>query len=156
MRHPSAPRKTSNACPTRRCPYEADTEITGHPILHLFVSSTAPDGDFFVYLEDVDENGEALLVTEGQLRAGFAVLRNNDKMILAGTKGIDVKPELPWHGFEKNDWNPEVFANDAVVELVIDYFPNVMGLPERAPTPRDHRLCGLSHLPPESGHQPEE
>jgi putative CocE/NonD family hydrolase len=104
-------------------PLDVDTEITGHPIAHLFVSSTAPDGDFFVYLEDVDENGEALLVTEGQLRAGFAHLESNDSMILAGAKGIDVKPELPWHGFEAEDYDPEIFADNAVVELAIDLFP---------------------------------
>ena len=102
---------------------DTNTEVTGHPIVHLFASSTAPDGDFFVYLEDVDEDGEALLVTEGQLRAGFAHIETNDSMILAGTKGIDVKPELPWHGFEKDDYNPDIFANGAVVELVIDLFP---------------------------------
>lgn len=102
---------------------EANTEVTGHPVVHLFVSSTADDGDFFVYLEDVDEKGEALLVTEGQLRAAFATLKNNDRMILQGARGIDVKPELPWHGFEERDYNPHVFANGAVAELVIDLFP---------------------------------
>lgn len=111
-------------CLTYTCePLDTSVEVTGHPIVHLFVSSSAPDGDFFVYLEDVDENGEALLVTEGQLRAGFAHLESNDSMILAGAKGIDVKPELPWHGFEAEDYESEVFADQAVVELVIDLFP---------------------------------
>ncbi|MBX7256596.1 MAG: CocE/NonD family hydrolase [Candidatus Hydrogenedentes bacterium] len=104
-------------------PLDNDTEVTGHPIVHINASSTAPDADFFVYLEDVDERGEALLVTEGQLRAGFAGLHDNNRMILRGTTGIDVKPELPWHGFEKADYNPQVFANNAVVELVVDLFP---------------------------------
>lgn len=124
---PSAPpirtEKDKQCVTYTSAPLDANTEVTGHPILHLFVSSTAPDGDFFVYLEDVDEDGEALLVTEGQLRAGFAHIESNDSMILAGAKGIDVKPELPWHGFEKADYNPEIFANGAVVELVIDFFP---------------------------------
>jgi len=45
-------------------PLEQDIEVTGHPIVNLWVSSTADNGDFFVYLEDVDERGEAYYVTE--------------------------------------------------------------------------------------------
>jgi hypothetical protein len=43
-------------------------EITGHPVVTLYVTSTAKDGAFYVYLEDVDENGKVTYVTEGQLR----------------------------------------------------------------------------------------
>ncbi|HEX8145431.1 MAG TPA: CocE/NonD family hydrolase [Pyrinomonadaceae bacterium] len=50
-------------------PLEQDIEVTGHPIITLFVSSTATDGNFFVYLEDVDEASQAHYVTEGMLRA---------------------------------------------------------------------------------------
>ena len=46
-----------------------DTEITGHPLVTLYASSTAEDGAFFVYLEDVDENGRVTYITEGHLRA---------------------------------------------------------------------------------------
>ena len=45
-----------------------DVEITGHPVVTLYVTSTAKDGAFYVYLEDVDENGKVTYVTEGQLR----------------------------------------------------------------------------------------
>ncbi len=44
-------------------------EMTGHPVAHLWVSSTAADGDFFVYLEQVAPDGSAAYVTEGSLRA---------------------------------------------------------------------------------------
>ena len=50
-------------------PLEQDLEVTGHPIAHLFLSSTATDGALFVYLEDVDENGAVTYVTEGELKA---------------------------------------------------------------------------------------
>lgn len=50
-------------------PLEHDMEITGHPVVTLFVSSTATDGQFFVYLEEVDEAGRIRYVTEGELRA---------------------------------------------------------------------------------------
>ena len=50
-------------------PLAEDTEITGYPIVTLYVTSTATDGAFFVYLEEVDENGRVTYLTEGQLRA---------------------------------------------------------------------------------------
>ena len=50
-------------------PLTDDVEITGHPVVTRYVASTATDGAFYVYLEDVDENGRVIYVTEGQLRA---------------------------------------------------------------------------------------
>ena len=50
-------------------PFAKDTEITGHPVITLFVSSTQADGAFFVYLEDVSPDGKVTYITEGQLRA---------------------------------------------------------------------------------------
>jgi len=102
---------------------DKDMEVTGHPLVRLWASSTAPDGDFFVYLEDVEPGGEALLVTEGQLRAGFALLRDNNTMIHGGITRVDVMPELPWHGFEKAQYNAQIFADDALIELVMDLNP---------------------------------
>jgi len=55
-------------CYTSR-PLEKDTEVTGSPTVNLFLSSTASDGEFFAYLEDVDIKGRVLYVTEGELRA---------------------------------------------------------------------------------------
>jgi hypothetical protein len=104
-------------------PVSSDTEVTGHPVAHLWVSSSADDGDFFLYLEDVDPSGPAMLVTEGQLRAGFAQLYDSKNMIRGGKFNVNVLPDLPWHGFQKNEFNPNVFANSAVVELVIDLNP---------------------------------
>jgi putative CocE/NonD family hydrolase len=44
-------------------------EVTGHPIVSLFVASSADDGVFIAYLEDVAPDGRVTLVTEGMLRA---------------------------------------------------------------------------------------
>ena len=104
-------------------PMEKDMEVTGHPLVHFWAKSTADDGDFYVYLEDVDEKGEALLVTEGVLRAGFARLVSNDREIWSGRYGVDVLPELPWHGFEKADYVPNIFAGSKAVELTLDLKP---------------------------------
>jgi putative CocE/NonD family hydrolase len=43
-------------------------EVTGHPLVCLYLTSTAKDGNIFAYLEDVDEQGGVTYVTEGMLR----------------------------------------------------------------------------------------
>ncbi|MEO8449179.1 MAG: CocE/NonD family hydrolase [Gemmatimonadota bacterium] len=49
-------------------PLASDVEVTGHPVVTLWVTSSATDGQFYVYLEDVDSAGRVRYVTEGQLR----------------------------------------------------------------------------------------
>jgi len=103
-------------------PIERDTEVTGHPIIRFWVSSTADNGDFFVYLEDVDEQGEGYYVTEGKLRAGFARLVPQEEMLTPGTN-IKILPHLPYHGYKDTDYVDEIFAKGNIVELVIDLHP---------------------------------
>jgi len=103
-------------------PLSGDTEVTGHPIVHVWASSTADDGDVFFFLEDVDRQGRAVLVTEYGHRAGFATLHDNDEMI-PRNPGIDVLPDLPWHGYRRADYTDRVFAGGAVVEVVTDLYP---------------------------------
>ncbi len=55
-------------------PLDSMLEVTGFPMAHLWVSSTAKDGDFFLYLEDVFEKGYSNYVTEGALRASHRQL----------------------------------------------------------------------------------
>jgi uncharacterized protein len=50
-------------------PLESDLEITGYPLVTLYVTSTHDDGAFFVYLEEVDSYGRVTYITEGLLRA---------------------------------------------------------------------------------------
>jgi len=50
-------------------PFAEDTEITGHPVITLFLESTHEDGLFIAYLEDVAPDGTVTYITEGQLRA---------------------------------------------------------------------------------------
>ncbi len=49
-------------------PLEENLEITGNPIITLNLSSTHEDGAIFVYLEDVDKEGNVIYITEGNLR----------------------------------------------------------------------------------------
>jgi len=55
-------------------PLIEDLEVTGHPVVHLWTSSTATDGDFFVYLEEVDRQGFSHYLSEGTLRASHRAL----------------------------------------------------------------------------------
>lgn len=80
-------------------PFEADTEITGHPIIDLFITSTATDGAFFVYLEDIDEKGIATYLTEGTLRALHRKI---------STETPPYKMLVPYHSFKKKDAMPLV------------------------------------------------
>ncbi|KAA3448145.1 family S15 peptidase [Mesorhizobium sp. SARCC-RB16n] len=50
-------------------PLTHDLEITGHPVVHLSITSTREDGNFFVYLEAVRPDGVSCYLTDGQLRA---------------------------------------------------------------------------------------
>jgi hypothetical protein len=50
-------------------PLPTDLEVTGQAVVTLEVTSTASDGNFFVYLEDVAPEGTSTYVTEGMLRA---------------------------------------------------------------------------------------
>jgi putative CocE/NonD family hydrolase len=80
-------------------PLDADIEITGHPVVSLFITSTHTDGAFFVYLEEVDENGKVAYLTEGELRA---LHRRVSK------EQAPVKLPIPYHSFLKKDAMPLV------------------------------------------------
>jgi putative CocE/NonD family hydrolase len=50
-------------------PLANDTEVTGHPVAHLWISADAPDVNVLVYLEEVDSVGHSKFVTDGVMRA---------------------------------------------------------------------------------------
>lgn len=87
-----------------------DMEVTGSPIAHLWISSTARDGDFFVYLEDVDEQGIPHYVTEGALRASHRKL----------SEAPFNNPGLPYHRSYAEDI---LKLNGKPVELIFDLHP---------------------------------
>jgi putative CocE/NonD family hydrolase len=49
-------------------PFEGDSELTGHAIVHLNMSTSEHDGAVFVYLSEVEAEGTTRYITEGQLR----------------------------------------------------------------------------------------
>ena len=52
----------------------SDTEVTGDALVDLWMSSTAPDGNIFVYLEDVAPDGRVTQVTDARLKASVRKL----------------------------------------------------------------------------------
>jgi uncharacterized protein len=97
-------------------PLAQDTEVTGHPLLELVLSSSEAEGDVFAYLEDVAPDGSSLLVTEGQLRANY-------HRLVPGGPARGARPELPWQGFAANDYRPRPFAKGKQVRLRMDMMP---------------------------------
>ena len=91
---------------------ECDTEITGHPVVHLYVHSNTTDGQFFVYLETVDPDGRVRMLTEGQLR-GLHRKVSNDKP--------PYKMFGPYHSLKEKDALPLVPGE--ITEVAFDLFP---------------------------------
>lgn len=93
-------------------PLEGDMEITGHPIITLYLTSTHEDGNIFVYLEDVNETGKVTYVTEGYLR-------------LINRKISQEKPPykmmVPYHSFKRKDALPIVPGE--IVEISFGFLP---------------------------------
>lgn len=92
-------------------PLEEDIQITGHPMVHLWLSSTHEDGDVFVYLEEVDETGFSHYLTEGVLRLSHRSLNQPPYDNLG----------LPYHRCFKEDIQPMIPGRP--VELMIEMQP---------------------------------
>lgn len=92
-------------------PLTAEVEVTGHPVVHLWVTSSATDGDFFVYLEDIGKASFSKYVTEGNLRASHRAISTAPYENLG----------LPYHRSYAEDIAD--LPNDQPVELVFDLLP---------------------------------
>jgi putative CocE/NonD family hydrolase len=92
-------------------PLRSDLEITGHPIVHLWIRTDAPDVDLFVYLEEVEPDGSSRYVTEGNLRASHRALGKPPFENLG----------LPWTRSHARDLTPIPRGEPA--ELVFDLQP---------------------------------
>jgi putative CocE/NonD family hydrolase len=92
-------------------PLEADVQVVGHPVAHLWLTTDAPDLDVFVYLEEVDGRGRSTYITEGVLRASHR----------AQSQAPYENLGLPFHRHYESElapvpaWEP--------VELVFDLLP---------------------------------
>jgi putative CocE/NonD family hydrolase len=93
-------------------PLTADLEVTGHPVAYLHVTSTASDGAFFVYLEDVYPDGRVGYITEGQLRAIHRKVGGDNPLY---------PHAAPYHSMLRRDAMPLVPG--APAELAVELIP---------------------------------
>ena len=92
-------------------PLTEDVEFTGHPIITLYLTSSESDGALYVYLEDVDESGKVIYVTEGQLRAIHRRLSGEETPYKF----------VPYHSFKRQDSMPLIPGE--VAELTFGLLP---------------------------------
>ena len=93
-------------------PLSEEVEIAGYPVVTLYVTSTEEDGAFYVYLEDVDEEGLVTYITEGQLRAIHRKV---------STEPAPYRLQVPYHSFKRSDVMPLIPGE--VAELKFGLLP---------------------------------
>jgi uncharacterized protein len=90
---------------------ESAITVVGHPIAHIWLIADVSDLDVFVYLEEVDANGNSTYITEGQLRASH--------------RAVDLPPfenfGLPWRNHFETEIQP--IPKGEPFELVFDLRP---------------------------------
>ena len=93
-------------------PLQADTEVTGHPVLTLWLASSVNDADVIARIDDVAPDGSARYYNvEGRLRAS---LRQTEKPPYNNLG-------LPWHPFTERSAQPLVPGTP--VKLEFDLYP---------------------------------
>jgi len=92
-------------------PLDSDVELTGHPVIHLYLSASQPDADVLVYLEEVHEDGFSQYVTEGKARISHRKTQDSPYNRLG----------LPWHRSYAEDVEPLPVGETA--ELAFDLLP---------------------------------
>ena len=91
---------------------EVDTEITGHPVAHVWLASTSADADLVARIDDVAPDGTATYVgVEGKLRASMRMLAKAPYENLG----------LPWHPGTEASRQP--LQPGQPVELEFDLMP---------------------------------
>jgi putative CocE/NonD family hydrolase len=104
-------------------PLEEDLEVTGHPVVTLYMSSTREDGAVFVYLEDVAPDGRVRYIGEGQLRLIHRKVSEEEPPFV--TVG-------PYHSYLEADAKPMIPGE--VVEVTFSLHPTSVLFP------RGHRI----------------
>jgi putative CocE/NonD family hydrolase len=92
-------------------PLKSDTEVTGDAVIDLWMSSSAGDGNIFVYLEDVAPDGKVTQVTDARLKASLR------KVSKPRYENFD----LPYHRSHREDAQPLKAGEPA--RLVFAFLP---------------------------------
>jgi len=110
-KYPNMRTNDAKALTYTTAPLEAPVQVIGHPVVHLSLRTDAPDLDLFVYLEEVDEDGNSTYVTEGNLRASHRASGEPPIRNLG----------LPWHNHFKTELKD--IPPEEPFELVFDLLP---------------------------------
>ena len=110
-KYPDMQSNDAKALTYTTAPLESAIQVTGHPVLHVWLRADVPDLDLFVYLEEVDNDGNSTYVTEGNLRASHRALG----------KAAFENLGLPWHNHFQTELEPIPLGEP--VELVLDLLP---------------------------------
>ena len=94
-------------------PLEQATVLAGHPVITFYVSSSAEDGEFDCYLEEVDADGTVRYLTDGVMKASHRK---------RGTPFYE-KLGLPWSSSTKADVDAAEPLTTSVAELTFDLQP---------------------------------
>jgi len=110
-KYPNMRANDAKALTYTTAPLESHVQIIGHPVVHVWLRSDAPDLDVFVYLEEVDEDGNSTYVTEGNLRSSHRALGK------ASFENLG----LPWHNHFQSEL--AVIPSGEPIKLVLDMLP---------------------------------
>ena len=120
----------------RTAPLEESIEVVGYPEVILYASSSAPDTDFFVRLVDEHQDGTALEICYGVVRARYRNSLDQEELLKPGKitqfkiklgptacrflKGHRIRLEIVSSDFPNFDRNHNTGKNDLFdTELVI-------------------------------------
>jgi len=110
-KYPNMRSNDAKALTYTTAPLESPVQVVGHPVVHIWLRADAPDLDLFVYLEEVDDEGNSTYVTEGNLRASHRALGKAPFENLG----------LPWHNHFKSEL--QAIPAGEPIELVVDLLP---------------------------------
>jgi len=99
-------------------PLATATNIIGHPIIHLWLSTEAPDLNVFGYLEEIDSKGNSTYISQGILRASHRTPGQAPFENLG----------LPWFNHFQSELQP--IPAGGPFELVFELFPTADQLSE--------------------------
>jgi uncharacterized protein len=94
-------------------PLVRDTEVTGSPVVDVWIAADTADANVFAYLEDVAPDGSVRVVTEGRLKAS---LRQT------ATAPWKIPGDYPWHRGFVEDAQP--LKPGEPVKLSFDMMPS--------------------------------
>jgi putative CocE/NonD family hydrolase len=92
-------------------PLAADVNVTGHPIVTAYVTTSSGDADVYALLEEVTPDGVSSYVTEGILRVSHRALTDPEFETLG----------LPYHRSHVAD--KAALPDGEIAELVFDLYP---------------------------------